>query len=70
MQHLRKLTHNMIKILDLCKINDMADKNENQANIEELLTRIENLGKNLSDEEKLIFAREAIKIMNEDKEVQ
>lgn len=60
----------MIKILDLCKINDMADKNENQANIEELLTRIENLGKNLSDEEKLIFAREAIKIMNEDKEVQ
>ena len=48
----------------------MADKNENRAKVEEILKRIENLSKTLSDEEKLSFAREALKIINEDKEVQ
>ena len=48
----------------------MADKNENRADVEELLTRIENLGRNLSDEAKLLFAREALKIVNKDMEAQ
>ena len=48
----------------------MVDKKEYEAEINELLRRIESLSKNLSDEEKLSFAREAIKIISEDREVQ
>lgn len=44
----------------------MVDKNGNETELNELLKRVESLSESLSDEDKLSFVREALKILGEE----